>query len=81
MIFEAAQEWRVDLGASFLVGDRWRDIEAGRAAGCRTILIDREYDERKANQPDAIVKSLPEACEWILEKLPDSSGVCDAQHR
>ena len=28
-------EWRIDLPQSFMVGDRWRDIEAGRAAGCR----------------------------------------------
>jgi D-glycero-D-manno-heptose 1,7-bisphosphate phosphatase len=36
----AAQEWNVDLAASFVVGDRWRDVEAGRAAGCVTILVD-----------------------------------------
>ena len=42
-----------DLAASFMVGDRWRDIEAGRRAGCRaTILVDYGYDERHPDEPD-----------------------------
>ena len=43
MLREAASDWNVDLTASFLIGDRWRDIDAGRSAECRTILIDRPY--------------------------------------
>lgn len=58
----------VDVAASVMVGDRWRDIEAGRAAGCRaTILIDCDYDEVIPNEPDARVGSLREAAEWILD--------------
>ena len=37
---------RIDLAQSFLIGDRWRDIECGAAAGVRTVLIDRHYRER-----------------------------------
>ncbi len=58
-----------DVPASVMVGDRWRDIEAGRAAGCRaTILVDYEYDEAIPHEPDARVASLSEAVEWILTR-------------
>jgi D-glycero-D-manno-heptose 1,7-bisphosphate phosphatase len=66
MLLEAARAWSLDLNHSFMVGDRWRDIEAGRAAGCKTILIKYDYDERQAEHPDAIVQSLYEASELIL---------------
>ena len=51
---------------SFMVGDRWRDIEAGRRAGCRTVFVDRGYAERRAEDPDAVVADLAEAVTWIL---------------
>src|SRR5690606_25258092 len=53
--------------SSYMVGDRWRDIEAGRAAGCRaTILVDYGYDEPIPNEPTVRVASLPEAVARIL---------------
>ncbi len=67
MILEAARNGAIDLGSSFVVGDRWRDILAGRRAGCSTILIDYGYDEPEADNPDARVASLLEAAEWILQ--------------
>ncbi|MGD0361291.1 MAG: HAD-IIIA family hydrolase [Bryobacteraceae bacterium] len=66
MLFAAAAAHEVDLGASFMVGDRWRDVEAGAAAGCRTIWIDRGYDERApVHTPDARVDSLRAAAHCI----------------
>jgi D-glycero-D-manno-heptose 1,7-bisphosphate phosphatase len=57
-----------DVGASFMVGDRWRDIEAGRRAGCRaTILVDCAYDEPDAS-PDYRARSLRDAADWILSR-------------
>ena len=56
------------LPASFMVGDRWRDVEAGRRAGCTTIFIDWDYEERRHEHPDVIVRSLPEAVDWILSR-------------
>jgi D-glycero-D-manno-heptose 1,7-bisphosphate phosphatase len=66
MLLEAAREWSVDLDRSFLVGDRWRDIEAGKAANCKTILIQSDYREKRPESPDAIVGSLLEASMLIL---------------
>lgn len=66
MLEDAAHDGGLELPASFMVGDRWRDVEAGRRAGCRTIFIDRSYTERRPDRPDATVRSLPEAVNWIL---------------
>lgn len=58
-----------DLAASAMVGDRWRDIAAGRAAGCgATILIDYEYDEPVPEEPTVRVGSLSEAADWLLAR-------------
>ena len=66
MLLEAAEHWAVDLAGSWMVGDRWRDVGAGRAAGTRTIWIDYGYDEPRAESPDWVVHSLPEAAQIIL---------------
>lgn len=66
MLLEAAAEWSVDLTQSFMVGDRWRDVEAGQAAGCKSILIRSNYVERQAVHPDAVVNSLKEASHLVL---------------
>lgn len=66
MITTASTDWSLDLRQSFMVGDRWRDVEAGQAAGCRTIFVDAGYDERKPENPDASVGSLIEASRLIL---------------
>lgn len=63
---EAAQEHNIDLSKSFMVGDRWRDVEAGASAGCKTFFINYRYAERKPDAPDFIVASLLEAKEIIL---------------
>ncbi len=68
MILEGARKYNVDLAESFMVGDRWRDVEAGQNAGCRTIFIDGGYEERQPARPaDARVHSLKEAADWILQ--------------
>lgn len=66
LLCEAAASRGLDLAQSFMVGDRWRDVEAGRAAGCRTVFIDRHYAERRPEKPDATVDSLAAAADWIL---------------
>ena len=69
MLEAAARESGLSLPASFMVGDRWRDVEAGRRAGCTTIFVDWGYRERRPERPDATVRSLPEATDWILSRL------------
>ncbi len=51
LLLEAAETFGIDLSASFMVGDRWRDVEAGRRAGCRTVFIDLGYTERRPTLP------------------------------
>ena len=70
LILDGAARRGVDIAASFLVGDRWRDIDAGRAAGCRTVWIDRGYRERGPSEPpDATVASIAEAADWIMRQI------------
>jgi D-glycero-D-manno-heptose 1,7-bisphosphate phosphatase len=67
LLLDAAAEHDIDLGASFMIGDRWRDVDAGAAAGCRTIWIDRAYREKGPTAaPDARVRNLSEAADWII---------------
>ncbi len=66
MLLEAAKQYGIDLRQSFMVGDRWRDVGAGKAAGCFTIFIDYGYKERRPDKPDATVASLLEAAVIIL---------------
>jgi D-glycero-D-manno-heptose 1,7-bisphosphate phosphatase len=69
MSIEAAREHGIDLAGSFMIGDRWRDVDAGATAGCRTIWIDRGYDERDPDHlPDARVASLQAAADWIMAR-------------
>jgi len=69
MLLEAAAAHGIDLAQSFMVGDRWRDVEAGVAAGCRTVWIDRGYREQAPRRgPDARVDSLGAAADWILAR-------------
>lgn len=66
MLTDAARDWDIDLSSSVMVGDRWRDVGAGKAAGCRTVLVESGYDERAAEGHDAAVSSLLEATRLIL---------------
>jgi D-glycero-D-manno-heptose 1,7-bisphosphate phosphatase len=66
MLFHAARELGIDLKRSWMVGDRWRDIDCGHAAGCRTVFIDRGYSEELRQAPDFRARDLGEAANLIL---------------
>ena len=66
MLLEAMETHNIDLQASFMVGDRQGDVKAGKAAGCRTIFIERGYAESTENLADFTCRSLSEATEIIL---------------
>jgi len=68
LLLGAAKDHNIDLAASFMVGDRWRDVAAGHGAGCKTILIEHNYaEEWKAPSPHHTTRSLSGAAAWILE--------------
>jgi D-glycero-D-manno-heptose 1,7-bisphosphate phosphatase len=77
MIDQAAQDLAIDVKASFVVGDKWSDVELGRRAGARAILVtsgfaaDDPGNVRPGllNDPDFIARSISEAVEWILRDI------------
>lgn len=67
LLLDAANDYNIDLKNSFMVGDRWKDIEAGQRAGCKTIWINQNYAEKSPEKsPDFEAKNLSEALHWIL---------------
>lgn len=72
LIHDAADEFAIDVTRSFMVGDRWRDIEAGRSAGCTTVLIDYAYHERRS-EPHYSASNLSSAADWILRDIKEHS--------
>jgi D-glycero-D-manno-heptose 1,7-bisphosphate phosphatase len=67
LLLRAAEDHGIDLPGSYMVGDRWRDVDAGHAAGCSTLLVDYGYAERSPQvEPAARIGSLREAADWIL---------------
>jgi D-glycero-D-manno-heptose 1,7-bisphosphate phosphatase len=66
MLLEAARERHIELSQSIMIGDRWRDMEAGQAAGCLTIMIGDESNRERLSTPDKTVRSLPEAVAYII---------------
>ena len=69
MLLDAADALGISLAHSFMVGDRWRDVDCGNAAGCRTVFIDRGYKEALRQPPDWTVGSFAEVVEVILEAI------------
>ena len=76
MLLRAAVEWGIDLESSFMVGDRGSDIEAGQAAGCRTVLIERPYSRCDRIKPDLKVADLLEAAR-LVTGLPRSGSMAN----
>ena len=76
MLLDAARRYDIDLTKSYLVGDRWRDILAGDAAGCFTILVTGGDDERPST-PGVVVNSLSRAAEFVLARENRRGGALD----
>jgi D-glycero-D-manno-heptose 1,7-bisphosphate phosphatase len=68
MLLRSARELGIDLAQSWMVGDRWRDIDCGHAAGCRTIFIDHGYAEELRQKPHFSAGNLAEAADIILRE-------------
>lgn len=69
LMLDAASRHNLELSHCIMVGDRWRDIEAGRNAGVITVLVDYGYDETRPEAPDYTAKSLADAAHWICSTL------------
>lgn len=68
LLIEAATKYNIDIAQSYMIGDRWRDVGAGKNAGCKkTLWINRHYTEADPNPPaDFTASSLTEAVDWLL---------------
>jgi len=66
LLLEAAKAHGIELSKSFMIGDRWRDVEAGQRAGCKTIWLNYDYSEQQPAKPaDFVTETLTEAVSWI----------------
>jgi D-glycero-D-manno-heptose 1,7-bisphosphate phosphatase len=74
LLTAAAADLGLELVRSVMVGDRWRDVEAGQRAGCRTVHIDRGYREQLPLGADCVASNLAEAVRWI-ENVVVGEGV------
>lgn len=81
MLLDAAEELGLDLPASFLVGDRWRDVEAANAAGCRAIFVDWGWTERAPSPPFDVVGSLVQAADVVLGATTINPSADQRNHR
>ncbi|AKD54000.1 D-glycero-alpha-D-manno-heptose-1,7-bisphosphate 7-phosphatase [Spirosoma radiotolerans] len=82
LLMKAAQEHRIDLSQSWMVGDILNDVEAGNRAGCRTILLDRgnetEWLMNAHRQPTTTAATLSEATEYMLRETARCTRQQDA---
>jgi D-glycero-D-manno-heptose 1,7-bisphosphate phosphatase len=69
LLLQAAREFDLDVASSFMVGDRWRDLEAGARAGCKTFYVETGRAERDPVSYDYRVRSLHQAAQIMLERL------------
>jgi D-glycero-D-manno-heptose 1,7-bisphosphate phosphatase len=74
LLLEASRKYKLDLSECYMVGDRWRDIEAGQNAGCTTVWIDCGYQEKTPTRHDFHAFSLSGAVEWIVGRSQHKSG-------
>lgn len=66
LILRAAAELNIDPKRSYVIGDRWRDVDCARAAGCHAIFIERGYEEALRQAPDFTVANFKDAVTAVL---------------
>jgi len=74
LIADAQKEYSLDLAASWLVGDRWKDIDAGAAAGCNTVFLEYGYDEKLRAKPDHTISKLAQLVPLIRRETIGDLG-------
>ena len=68
LLLQASKKWNVDFKKSFMIGDRWRDIQAGEEVGCKTIYLNYNYKDIKPKDPSFVTDTLLNAV-YIIEKV------------
>jgi D-glycero-D-manno-heptose 1,7-bisphosphate phosphatase len=69
LLLEAAADLAIATADSYMVGDRWKDVEAGRRAGCKTVFVDYGYREPRPDPPASYTATSPlEALNWIISQ-------------
>ncbi len=74
MLLDAAKALGIDLPGSWMVGDRWKDVDCGKRAGVRTVFIDYGYGDEHDSSPDHTVRTFPEAVAFILGGAAKAAG-------
>jgi len=74
LIVDAQKEYGLNLAASWLIGDRWKDIDAGTAAGCKTVFLEYGYDEKLRNKPDHTILQLAQLVPLIRAETLGNLG-------
>ncbi len=77
MLLQAAEQHRIDLTRSYMIGDKTSDIAAGEAAGCRSILVLTGYGAEEARRLSREVPRCPDlahAVDLILSSRPSVAG-------
>ena len=74
LIVDAQREYGLNLAASWLIGDRWKDIDAGTAAGCNTVFLEYGYDEKLRNKPDHTILQLAQLVPLIHAEMLGNLG-------
>ena len=83
MLLQAADEHCLDLGTSYMIGDRLRDVAAGMRAGATSVLVLTGYGEREVGyhtddsglRPAFVAADLSAAVEWILNRQGPSPEI------
>ena len=73
MVHEIARRYDINLENSYLIGDRWRDVDCARNAKCTSVFIDYGYDESLNIKPDAVVTDFSSAASWIVQDSQNKS--------
>ena len=65
MLKDAKKKYKINFQKSFVIGDRWKDIETGKKVNCKTIFIDRKYNEKLKSKPNYTIKKLSQVIQII----------------
>lgn len=68
LLLEAAQKYNIEIKKSFMIGDRWRDVEAGNQINCKTVWLNYGYQEKRPLHPNFTTTKLSDAVCWILNQ-------------